>query len=70
LKTGAAEGREQVLRKLHTLAVSGENSTVLTFWAKARCGWRDTGTIQSAAQVIRYAAVFKQEAGPSPELSQ
>ncbi|MGH9624836.1 MAG: hypothetical protein ACRD4G_10920 [Bryobacteraceae bacterium] len=70
LKTGAAEGRAQALTRLHTIALSGENLNALTFWVKARCGWRDTGTTPSAAQVIRYAAVFKQEAGPSPELSQ
>ncbi|MGH9610471.1 MAG: hypothetical protein ACRD34_12450 [Bryobacteraceae bacterium] len=69
LKTGAAEGREQALRKLHTIAVSGENLGALTFWVKARCGWRDTGATQSATEVIRYAAVFKQATEPSPEPS-
>ncbi len=62
LKNGAAEGREQALRKLHTIAMSGKNLAALTFWIKARCGWRDTGTTTSAARVIRHVTVFKPEA--------
>ncbi|HEX7361417.1 MAG TPA: hypothetical protein VF283_13085 [Bryobacteraceae bacterium] len=65
LKSGAAEGREQVLKKLHTSALSGENLSALIFWVKARCGWRDTGTTQSAPQVIRYRPAFVQETEPS-----
>lgn len=59
LENGAAEGREHVLRKLHTIAMSGKNLAALTFWVKARCGWRDTGASQSAAQVIRHITVFR-----------
>jgi hypothetical protein len=66
LKAGAADGREQVLRKLHTIALSGENVSALIFWVKARCGWRDTGPIQSAPQIIRRVIVFKQKTKPSP----
>ncbi|HEX7362112.1 MAG TPA: hypothetical protein VF283_16605 [Bryobacteraceae bacterium] len=65
LKTGAAEGREQMLRKLQILALSGENVPALTFWVKARCGWRDTGPTQSTTEIIRIATVFKQETEPS-----
>ncbi|MGH9654237.1 MAG: hypothetical protein ACRD6B_12340 [Bryobacteraceae bacterium] len=65
LQSGAAEGREQALRKLHTIALSGENVSALTFWVKARCGWRDTGTTQSAPQVIRHLTAFMQEPEPS-----
>ncbi len=61
LKNGAAEGREQALRNLHSIAMSGKNLAALTFWVKARCGWRDTGTTRSAARVIRHVTVFKQE---------
>ncbi|HEX7362086.1 MAG TPA: hypothetical protein VF283_16475 [Bryobacteraceae bacterium] len=65
LKTGAAEGREHVLGKLYILALSGESVPALTFWVKARCGWRDTGPTQSAPEVIRIATVFKQATEPS-----
>jgi hypothetical protein len=65
LKTGAAEGREQVLRRLHIMAVSGESVPALIFWVKARCGWRDTGTTQSAPQVIRRVIAFTQKTKPS-----
>ncbi len=65
LQSGAAEGREQALRKLHSIALSGKNLAALTFWVKARCGWRDTGTTQSATQVVRHFTMFK----PEPEKS-
>ncbi len=63
LENGAAEGREQALRNLHSIAMSGKNLAALTFWIKARCGWRDTGATQSATHVIRHVTLFKQEAG-------
>lgn len=65
LENGAAEGREQALRKLHAIAISGKNLAALTFWVKARCGWRDTSTTPSATQVIRHVTVFKPEADKS-----
>jgi hypothetical protein len=52
LKKGAAHGHEPVLRKVHELAVQGENSTLLAFYLKSQCGWRDTGTPQALAKVI------------------
>jgi hypothetical protein len=67
LKEGAADGREQALRRLHAIAISGENLSALTFWVKARCGWRDTGTPPSSVSVIRLVKVFKQEPGPLPQ---
>ncbi len=62
LQSGAAQGREQALSKLHSIAVSGKNLAALTFWVKARCGWRDTGTTQSTTQVIRHLSMFKPKA--------
>jgi hypothetical protein len=43
LKQGAATGREHALKKLHELAISGDNFSALSLWVKSRCGWRDTG---------------------------
>jgi hypothetical protein len=43
LADGAAEGKTRILRTLHEIAASGENTQALLFWVKARCGWRDTG---------------------------
>ena len=67
LEHGAAEGREQALRKLHAIAISGENLSALTFWIKARCGWRDTGATQSGTEVIRHLTILGQEPEPPPE---
>ena len=61
LLEGAADGREDALKKLHDIAKSGKNFNALTFWVKARCGWRDTGTTQSTIQVIRHAFAFSEE---------
>jgi hypothetical protein len=59
LKEGAAEGRELALQTLYDRALTGENLGALTFWVKARCGWRDTGTIQSATQFDRHITRFR-----------
>jgi hypothetical protein len=40
----AAESKHKVLSKLYEAATSGENINATLFWAKARYGWRDTGT--------------------------
>jgi hypothetical protein len=67
LKQGAAEGREQALRKLHAVAISGENLSALTFWVKARCGWRDTGTLPSSTNIQRHVVLFKPKSDPLPQ---
>ena len=61
LKLGAAEGREQALRKLHAMAISGENFQALSLFVKSRCGWRDTGPTQSTTRVIRRVIRFMPE---------
>lgn len=66
LKEGAAGGREHALTKLHEIAIGGENLGALTFWVKARCGWRDTGTTQAAFKIDRHCFRFKQEPPASP----
>jgi hypothetical protein len=58
LKEGAAAGREHALKTLHDIATGGENLGALTFWVKARCGWRDTGTVQSAILFTRHVTRF------------
>ncbi|MGH9653192.1 MAG: hypothetical protein ACRD6B_06970, partial [Bryobacteraceae bacterium] len=55
------------LKKLHTSALCGENLSALIFWVKARCGWRDTGAIQSVPQTIRYRPAFMLEPNPHNE---
>jgi hypothetical protein len=49
LELGEAEGRHQVLEKLHQLVVKGESVTATIFWVKSRCGWRDTGAAEKTA---------------------
>ncbi|HEX4749582.1 MAG TPA: hypothetical protein VH302_08585 [Bryobacteraceae bacterium] len=61
LKQGAAHGREQALRKLHFLAMTGDNIALLTFWIKSRCGWRDTGSPQSLLSIVRHISEFAPE---------
>jgi hypothetical protein len=69
LKKGAAEGRERAIRTLHGLAMSGNNSVLLTFWVKAQCGWRDTGTVQSLLKVAREVLCFHPATAPKQEPS-
>jgi hypothetical protein len=52
LKKGLAHGHEPVLRKLHEIAVSGENTSLLIFYVKSQCGWRDTGTSPTLARMV------------------
>jgi hypothetical protein len=52
LKKGTAEGHEDVLRTVHQIAITGNNASVLIFYLKAQCGWRDTGASASAAKII------------------
>ncbi|HEX4158071.1 MAG TPA: hypothetical protein VHY79_06320, partial [Rhizomicrobium sp.] len=63
LKYGAAHGREQALRKLHSLAIAGDNVSLLTFWIKSRCGWRDTGSPQDLLKIVRHIIAFGLEGG-------
>ena len=63
LKLGAAEGREQALRKLHAMAISGENFQALSLFVKSRCGWRDTGPTPSASPITSRLFVFKPKTG-------
>jgi hypothetical protein len=60
LQTGGATGREQALRQLYDLAVSGKNLPALLFWIKARCGWRDTGKPdEQPTKFVRSVMVFR-----------
>ena len=65
LHQGAATGREHMLKKLHAIALSGENLNALTFCVKSRCGWRDTGSVQNALDVVRFNRVFRRESDRS-----
>jgi len=67
LKDGAAAGREHALRKLHGIAIAGENVAALTFWVKSQCGWRDTGTAPSAPTIIRKVMLFAPEQPKNPQ---
>lgn len=58
LSEGAAHGRELALRKLHSLAISGDSVPILSFWVKAQCGWRDTGAPQGIAGIMRHILVI------------
>lgn len=51
LADGAAEGKTRVLKKLHDIALAGENTQALLFWVKSRCGWRDTGAASDGPTV-------------------
>jgi hypothetical protein len=53
LEQGQAQGKHQILENLYEAARSGSNNTVTTFWVKARCGWRDTGTSVETTQIVR-----------------
>ena len=52
LKKGLARSHEPVLRKLHEIALSGENTSLLIFYAKSQCGWRDTGASSTLAKTV------------------
>lgn len=65
LKRGAAEGREEVLRTVHQIAVTGNNASVLIFYLKAQCGWRDTGTPPKATPIV-YRYTFSEREEPDP----
>ena len=54
LQQGAAQGKVQALTKLHEIAVAGENFSALSFYVKARCGWRDTGTPAGETGAVRH----------------
>jgi hypothetical protein len=49
LEQGEAQGKQQVRDKLYEIVESGKNLTALMFWVKARCGWRDTGSVENKA---------------------
>jgi hypothetical protein len=49
LEQGEAEGKHEVLTRLHESAKSGSSTTASIFWAKARCGWRDSGRSDNPA---------------------
>ncbi len=42
LDCGALDADMQVLNSLFKLAVSGKSTAAAIFWAKTRCGWRQT----------------------------
>jgi len=44
LTSGAAEGREQVLRSFHKFVQTGNNIAATKFWIESRCGWKETAT--------------------------
>src|SRR5579875_1490206 len=67
MKKGAAGGHEPVLRKIHEMAMSGQNTGLLTFYAKAQCGWRDTGTPLSLAQATKNEFVVTLEPNSKQE---
>lgn len=58
LRQGAAEGKELALKKLHEIAIAGENFPALSFYIKARCGWRDTGTPSGTVGIVRQIVRF------------
>jgi hypothetical protein len=64
LEFNAVEGKYQVLAKLYEAAVSGENVNATIFSAKARYGWRDTGTPQTPAAEY----VVRIETASNPQL--
>jgi len=43
LSKGMIEANEQVMDILFKMATSGSNTTATIFWAKTRCGFRETG---------------------------
>jgi hypothetical protein len=68
LKKGAAQGREQVLQKLHEIARRGQNASLVTFYVKAQCGWRDTGNpVNNAGVIRRHVFRFNCMPGAKPE---
>ena len=52
LERGSAKGRNEVLEELFAKAKSGSNLTATSLWVKARCGWRDTGSVYHSPAVI------------------
>ncbi len=52
LERGGAKGRIEVLEELFEKAKSGSNLTATSLWVKARCGWRDTGTVDHSPAII------------------
>jgi hypothetical protein len=57
LREADAEGKQEALEKLRDVALSGNNISALTFWVKARCGWRDTGPAVSGASTASHPFV-------------
>ena len=52
LEYHTADAKHQVLSKLYDAAKSGTNTTAAVFWAKARYGWRDTGTRDNTTPMV------------------
>lgn len=52
LERGSANGRNEVLQELFDKAKSGSHLTATSLWVKARCGWRDTGTVHHSPAII------------------
>lgn len=51
LSAGRAGAADAVLSTLYNMATSGEHPHTTEFWVKARLGWRDKDSAQTAVQV-------------------